>query len=152
MKKAQILRQHLLDTVKHLERDPDRLIVLIKSGRIAARAGSLSFEYRYDLTLVFTDYADHADTLIVPLMAWLSRHQPDLLQNPDTADNLIRFEAEILDHKKSDVEITIQLSERVIVTAIDGHYEASHCDEPPPLDLSGPAPWEIFVHGEKLNA
>jgi hypothetical protein len=143
VKKAAELRAHLVERVTHLKKDPDRLIVLVKSGRIAARPGSLSFEYRYDLTLVFIDYAAHADTLIVPLLDWLSRNQPDLLQNAATFDQLIRFEAEIIDHEKSDVEITLPLTERVVVTEVDGQHVATHCDEPPLPDLSGPTGWTL---------
>lgn len=143
MKKAQDLRLHLIDRVRHLKKDPDRLVVLVKAGRIAARAGSLSFEYRYDLALTFIDYPDHADTLVVPLLAWLARHQPDLLQNKDSFDALMRFEAEIIDHEKSDVEITIPLTERVIVAEVDGKHIATHCDEPALPDLGGPTGWTL---------
>ncbi|MEW6166062.1 MAG: phage tail protein [Pseudomonadota bacterium] len=143
MKKAAELRAHLMERVTHLGKDPDRLIVLVEAGRIAARAGSLSFEYRYELKLVFLDYTDHADTLIVPLMAWIAQHQPELLQSAETRDQVIRFTAEIIDHEKSDVEIVIPLSERVVVAEVDGQHVATHCDEPPLPDLGGPTGWTL---------
>lgn len=143
MKKAQDLRQHLIDRVRHLKKDPDRLVVLVKSGRVAARPGSLSFSYHYDLALTFIDYPDHADTLVVPLLAWLARHQPDLFQNAAAFDQLLRFEAEIIDHEKSDVEITIPLTERVVVAEVDGKHVATHCDEPALPDLGGPTGWTL---------
>lgn len=156
MKKLRDLRAHLAATVPSLEKDPDRLEVYIEKGDIACRFGSLSFEYRYTAHILVKDFADHADTLIVPLLAWLSINQPDLLLDADKSDHAIRFDAEILDHEKTDVELMLDLAERVIVSAAEQpdhsvHYAATHCDEPELPDCGGPAPWQIFINGTPIE-
>lgn len=154
MKKLRDLRAHLAATVPALEKDPDRLEIYIEKGDIACRFGSLSFEYRYKAHILVKDFADHADTLIVPLLAWISINQPDLLLDADKSDRPICFDAEILDHEKTDVLLMLDLTERVIVRAADdqpGHYTATHCDEPELPDLGGPAPWQIFINGVPLE-
>lgn len=145
MKKARDLRRHLLDSLPGLGKNPDRLLVFIEKGGIVCRAGSLGFQYGYELTLLFTDYAEHPDTLVVPLLAWIARHQPELLQKDG---DTFRFEAEIIDHERSDVQITLDLTERVIVrTDAAGQLVATHCDEPAPPDLGGPTAWQLYVNG-----
>ncbi|MRR50792.1 MAG: phage tail protein [Rhodocyclaceae bacterium] len=148
MKKAIALRAHLTEAIPCLGKDPERLIVTIPKGKIACRlTGNLSFEWRYELNIVVIDFADHADTLMIPLLAWISTEQPDLLLNETTASEAIRFEAEIVDHQKSDIAITIDLSERVVVTGDNGVYTATHCDEPSLPDLGGPTGWVMEANG-----
>jgi len=148
MKKLADLRQHLADTVPSLAKDPDKLHVYIEKGDIACRAGSLSFEYRYEAKIMIADYADTIDTLMVPLLAWIAQHQPDLLLHPDRADNAIRYEAEIVDRGRTDILLTIDgITERVIVQAVTGGYTVTHCDEPALPDMDGPTPWQLFVNG-----
>ncbi|MDD5175747.1 MAG: phage tail protein [Sterolibacterium sp.] len=154
MKKLIALRKHLADNVPSLGKDPDRLDVYIENGSVACRFSSLSYEYRYKAHILVKDFTDHADTLIVPLLAWISINQPDLLLNTDKSDSPISFDAEILDHDKVDVELMLELTERVIVredAEQPGHYTATHCDEPVLPDLGGPAPWQVFVNGTPVE-
>jgi hypothetical protein len=39
----------------------------------------LSFEKRYTLNIVVTDFTDDIDLLFVPIMAWLRVNQPDIM-------------------------------------------------------------------------
>jgi hypothetical protein len=149
MRKAADLRDYLAGAVPSLEKNPDRLVVYIPKGAIACRAGSLSFEWRYDVEITVIEFADHPDTLIVPLLAWISLHQPDLLQNPERADSAIRFEAEVVDHDKADVQLTVSLSERVVVRAKADGYDAVHCDDTAPDDI-GVIPWRLFIKGVEV--
>ena len=144
MKKPADLRAHLTAAVPVLAKHPDKLHVFIEKGAIATKPGaSMSFEYRYTLQLVVTDYSEPADTLIVPLLAWLSINQPDLIADPDKRAKTIGFEAELIDHDQADIALTLELSERVIVTEVEGGYSCAHLDEPPLPDLGGPTVWAI---------
>lgn len=148
MKKPADLRAHLAASVPSLAADPDKLQIFIERGAIASRiGGGMSFEYRYDLVLLVTDYADHADSLIIPLLAWISINQPDLMQNPDKLEQAIRFEAELIDHEKVDLQLTIALTESVVVTLAEGIYTATHIAPPVLDDLTGPTGWDLFVGG-----
>lgn len=150
MKKLIDLRTHLTNSVPSLKKDPERLDVYIEKGGIACRYGNLCYQYAYEARILVKDFTDHADTLMVPLLAWVAIHQPDLLLDVGKQDNAIRFEAEIVDHDKTDVLLMLDLSERVIVSEIDGVYTATHCDEPALPDLTGPTPWALHVHGVEV--
>lgn len=152
MKKPEDLRRHLAVKVPCLGKHPENLHIFVEKGNIVSRAGaSLSFEYRYQLNLIVTDFTDHADTLIIPLLAWVKVNQPDIFQHPDKQENAIRFEAEILDHQNVDLSITIDLTERVIVVKNGEIYTATHCDEPPLPDLDGTAGWKMHGNGEPVD-
>lgn len=149
MKKPQSLREHISNCVPCLKRDPDKLHVFVEKGTIVSRiGGGLSFEYRYTLNLIITDFADHPDTLTIPLLAWIAVNQPENLQNPDKQENAFRLEAEIIDLDKSDISIELDLTERVIVSANpDGSYTATHPDEPAQPDLGGTVGWSMLING-----
>jgi len=143
------LREHLTAAVPELGRDPDRLLVFIKEGSLVATyVTGLSFEYRYALHLIVTDFAGHPDTIMVPLLAWLSRHQPELLANPDLRER-IAFDAELLANDKVDLELKLPLTERVGVhPRPGGGYNAEHYPEPT-LEPGWPAEhWQLYVRGE----
>lgn len=138
MIKPASLRAALEAALPDLKRNPDRLMVFIDEGSVRCTAApSLSFEYAYTLQLVVTDYTEHTDTIMVPVLAWIARHQPELMLNPDLGRDGIRFEADLLNHRSMDLAISLSLTERVIVADnADGTRTATHVGEPP-LD-----PWE----------
>lgn len=148
MKKPEDLRGHLEASVPCLKRNPENLHVFIEKGNVVSRlGGSMSFMYRYELNLIITDFTDHADTLFIPLLAWIAINQPEIMQNPEKQESDISFQAEIIDHDKSDISITIKLTESVIVTQKGNAYEANHIAEPALLDLGGPINWTMYVNG-----
>lgn len=149
MKKAESLRAHLVAKVPYLKKEPGNLLVFIERGAIGCRlGGGLSFDYRYDINLVVLDFSAHADTLIVPLLAWLAVNEPALMQAPDTLEQVIKFEAEITDNDRADISLTIPVRERVIVTATATGHLATHLDEPPLDDLGGASAWQMFLNGD----
>lgn len=160
MKKPIDLRAHLTTHVPSLARHPDKLHVFIEKGSVATKRGaaqqvplgcaSHSFEYRYTLQLLIEDYTEPADTLIVPLLAWIDTNQPDLIDDTAKRDKAIGIEAELLDHQAADIALTLELSERVIVTAVTGGWSCNHLGEPPLPDLGGPRSWDIYLDGEPL--
>ncbi|MGE8327274.1 phage tail protein [Pseudomonas urmiensis] len=132
MNKPNNLREHLLNAVAGLKKNPDRMLIFIDSGttRCTAAAG-LSFEYSYTLQVILTDYAGHPDSVFIPVLEWLRRHQPELLTNLDRGKDAIAFEADILDGGKVDMSLSLPLTERVIVKRRDdGTLDVTHPDEP----------------------
>ncbi len=150
MKKPDSLRQLLLAFVPALAADPAKLSIFIDKGTIAARAGGLSFEYRYTLNVVVQDYAGSPDDLIVPVLAWIGQHQPDLLQRSEGQP--FRFESELLDADTADVSIYIDLDEAVLVTPKEGGgFTADRVDQPgDPDDFGiGCVPlWQLFLNDQ----
>lgn len=116
MNKPSALREYLRRCIPQLATDPQQLKIFVERGNIVARSGeSLSFEYRFTLSLFFQDFAGSLDLLAIPLLAWLSTNQPDLLQNKEKASKALRFEAEPLSNDKMDIVVEIDLTESVIV-------------------------------------
>lgn len=152
MKKPETLRRHLEASVPYLRKHPDKLHVFIQNGTVATKPGiSLSFEWRYTLTLLFTDVVDSPDTLVVPLLVWLATNQPDLIADVERRYKTLGFRSEAIDHQTIDIEITLDLSERVIVRAITGGFECEHADEPPLPEIDGITPWQIYLKGELIG-
>lgn len=148
MKKAEDLRAHIIAHVPYLSKEPQNLLVFIERGGIGCRlGGGLSFDYRYEINLVVLDFSAHADTIIVPLLAWIAINEPSLMQAPGTIEQVVRFEAEIVDNDRADISLTIPVSERVIVTPDGTGYIATHAGEPALDELVGTSPWEILYNG-----
>ncbi|MGH8076837.1 MAG: phage tail protein [Lysobacter sp.] len=143
------LREHLTAALPELRRDPDKLLVFIDRGSVVSTAApGLSFEYRYTLNLILTDYAGHPDAVMVPLLVWLASHQPELLANPSLREQ-IAFEADLLANDKVDLDIKIPLTERVGVHArVGGGFDIEHYPEPQ-LELHLLAEhWALYVKNE----
>ena len=132
MNKPNSLREHLLAAVPELKNNPDRLLIFIDTGSVRCTAvPGLSFEYSYTLQTILTDYAGHPDSVFIPVLEWLRRHQPELLTNLEKGKTAIAFEADVLDESKVDLSIKLPLTERVIVKRQpDESLQVSHPDEP----------------------
>lgn len=152
MNKLRSLREHLLASVPDLNRDPDRLLTFIDGGRIRCTGThSLSFEYSYTLNCILTDFAGHPDAVFVPVLAWLKVNQPD------AADDIVQFEADVLTGHAIDLSIKLALTERVQVADTgDGCLTATHLDEPlpgawmddTPLPITGPH--QLYASGDLI--
>ena len=132
MNKPEHLRAHLLATVAEFKHNPDRLLIFIDNGKVrCTAAASLSFEYSFDLQIILTDFAGHPDSVMLPILGWLSVNQSELLENLDKVKNGIQFEADILDKDKVDLSVTLPLTERVIVGQDEhGNTTVKHAGEP----------------------
>lgn len=132
MNKPDSLRTHLLTTIAELKHNPDRLLVFIDNGKVrCTAAASLSFEYSFDLQIILTDFAGHPDSVMLPLLGWLSVHQSELLENLNKSADGIQFEADILDNSKVDMSFTLPLTERVVVGKDEeGNTTTRHPGEP----------------------
>jgi len=131
MRKADSLRDWLEACLPELKRHPDRLQIYIDAGSVKARHGrSLSFAYTYTLSVLLTDYAGNPDQVVVPLLAWIEREQPDLLKREDSQP--FRFESEILDRSRVDLLFQIDLIDPVIVTPREDGSGVDVSPPPPP--------------------
>ncbi len=140
MYKPASLRQALGAAIPALRIDPDKLLVFSDAGTVASTSTrSLSFEYRYQLNLILTDFAGEPDDIIVVLLAWAKTHQPDILDNVDRRANGITFEVDHLANDVCDLSIKMNLAEDVkVVTGTDGQHTITHPVETvPEWRLSG---------------
>jgi hypothetical protein len=132
MNKPESLRAHLLATIPELQHSPDRLLIFIDNGKVrCTAAASLSFEYSYELQIILTDFAGHPDSVMLPVLGWVSVHQSELLENLNKSADGIQFEVDVLDNSKVDMSLTLPLTERVIVGKDNqGNTTISHPGEP----------------------
>jgi hypothetical protein len=143
MNKPQSLRSALNKSVPYVAENPDRLHLFVDSGQlVATSAASLSWEYRYTLNVVITDFTGDQNLLMAPVLLWLRENQPDALQNSEAREKLFSFEVDILANDRCDISMDLKLTERVIATVENGK---AHIEAVPEPD----APEEIWTvkHG-----
>lgn len=130
MRKADSLRRWLTAFLPDLKTHPDRLQIYIEGGQIAARkSATLSFSYSYTAKALITDFAGDADAIMVATLAWIEKEQPQLLRATDGQP--FQFEAELLDSETCDIELSLALTEPVLVIPrTDGSgYDVNHPNE-----------------------
>lgn len=132
MIKPAALRAALTAALPDLARDPDRLLVFIDAGSVVStHAEGRSFEYRYTLNLIITDFTGDPDAVMIPLLDWVREHQPELMANW-THHERITFEVDVLANDAVDLSIALPLTERVGVhTDAEGGTTIEHYPEPP---------------------
>lgn len=143
MKKLHSLRAHLVNSVPGIRENPEKLLTFIEDGAIAFQRGqSLSHQYRIPVRIVITDHAGDIDTVIIPLLQWLSHYQPDL--DPDEA---VRFQAELLDSQSWDLALDVTLTERVVATVNceTGMIESEHRMPEYPIDACPAKNWQLHI-------
>lgn len=127
MNKPQSLRSALNKSVPYVAENPDRLHLFVDSGQlVATSAAPLSWEYRYTLNVVITDFTGDQNLLMAPVLLWLRENQPDALQNSEAREKLFSFEVDILANDRCDISMDLKITERVIATVENGkaHIEA----------------------------
>lgn len=134
MIKPASLRAAITAAAPELKTDPDKLLVFVDQGKVVATGTvSLSFEYRYTLNLILTDFAGDADAVMVALLAWVKLNQSELVENAEQRKNGISFEVDHLNNSTCDLSITLALTEAVKVTQdAAGAYQVKHAQEPVP--------------------
>ena len=121
MNKPQSLREALNKAVEYVRANPDRLHLFVDSGAsVATSAASVSWEYRYTLNVVITDFTGDQNLLMAAVIYWLRTNQPDALQNAAERDRLFTFEVDILGNGACDISINLKLTERVIAEEVEG--------------------------------
>ena len=157
MWKLQSLRDLITSAVPELARDPERLIVMATDGKaVSTLAGGLSFEYRYTAAITVLDYTGHTDALFVPILAWVRRHQSELLANPAAQERGVEFTVEHLNTAAVDIGICVPLTERAIVKPDPAHatrFNVMHPQEPcHPGGQCLPEHWELWLKDTLLAA
>lgn len=137
MKKPAALRAAIEAAVPELATDKDRLLAFIDNGSIVCTGvESRSFEWRYTMNLIITDYAGDPNRLWLALLDWVRVNQSPLLAGPSLQEQ-IRFEVDILADDKVDLDIKLPLTENVVVDSDDdGNETASPVHEPVPTWMS----------------
>lgn len=147
MQKLEALRAHLLAAVPDLKRNPEKLLTFANDGRVKfARGEHLSHEYSIDAQVIITDYHGTLDVIMIPLLQWVARYQPDV--DPQEA---VQLEAEIIDSDRYDIALTARLTERV-VTLVDcdaGRINARHQMPKYDIDQCPAEEWTLFVKGPR---
>lgn len=151
MLKPASLRKALFKSVPLLRDNPDMLHMFVDGGVInATLAASLSFENRYTLDIVVTDYTGDINLLIVPVNVWLREHQPDIMTTEEGKKRGFTYVADINSDDSKDVRMSLQLTERTIVKEVDRRLNVTPLDEPPP-PVPVHRPMEMYVHGELVS-
>lgn len=153
MNKPAGLRRLLLSSVPRLKDNPERLLMFVDSGKLAARTSkTLGFEYRYKLNVVVQDYGGAIDDIMVPVLAWIAEAQPDLLERGDREP--FSFDSELMDADAADVSIDIELTEAVLVEPKPGGgFTTRHLPEPTLRDefdgvAGGVTLWQVLLRDE----
>ncbi|HFO2597053.1 TPA: phage tail protein [Escherichia coli] len=131
MLKINTLRDAMTHDCTWCHANPEKFTVYVNTGGIETTGESPSFLYRYTIGIFVMDFTQSVDELMVPLMRWLYRNQPDLLLNPEKNRD-IKFSVAINDDDSTDILLEIPVWERVIIRRNDdGTVQAEHTGEPP---------------------
>ena len=151
MLKPESLRKSLADAVPVLATNPEMLRLYVDGGNIAATlASSLSFEKQYSLNVVVTDFTGDFDLILVPVLAWLREHQPDILSTDTGQKKGFTFEADINNDSSFDISISLLMTERTLVREVGAALHVENIPEPPPPEPVT-RPVELYVHGELVS-
>ena len=152
MYKPNSLKEHLITANPDLRQNPDKLLIFADQGNVVATGtASLSYEYRYKLNIIITDYSGDPDAIMVPLMAWIALHQNDLLNNAELRRTGIGFDVDFNNHETIDLSLKLDLTERVIVKRDGGRLNISHPPESQPTPNYSDGFWTLY-QGESLLA
>ncbi|MBB1200562.1 phage tail protein [Enterobacteriaceae bacterium 89] len=147
MLKPNSLRTALLNAVSQLAATPDNLLLSVASGTVAATlASSLSYEKHYPLTVRVSAFSGDINQLLVPVMAWLRDNQPDILTHQQ---NGLSWMADSQGEMQN-ISLTLLLTERTLVTELEGQLHAEDLPEPlpePPVTR----PMELYINGELVS-
>ncbi|HAJ6759757.1 phage tail protein [Escherichia coli] len=151
MLKPDSLSRALTDAVTVLKTSPEMLRIFVDNGSIASTlATSLSFEKRYTLNVIVTDFTGDFDLLIVPVLAWLRENQPDIMTTDEGQKKGFTFYADINNDSSFDISISLMLTERTLVSEVDGALHVKNIPEPtPPEPVTRPV--ELYINGELVS-
>ena len=151
MLKPDSLRKALTDAVPVLRTNPDMLRLFIDNGKISSTlAASLSFEKQYTLNVVVTDFTGDFDLLLVPVLAWLREQQPDIMTTEEGRKKGFTWYADINNDSSFDISMSLLLTERTVVKAVDNALHVENIPEPEPPE-PGTRPVEMYINGELVS-
>lgn len=115
--------------------NPEKFTIFVESGNIETTGEAPSFVYRYQMVMFVMDYAGELDDLTLPLLAWLSENQPQLLLNPERNQD-IKFSAVINDDDSADLLFTLPCGNAFASRAtVRAHRRQNTCRSQNPVCL-----------------
>lgn len=142
MKKLQDLREYLLSKIPDLARNPDQILTFVENGNIIFSPGdwygNYTHNYKMPVRIIITDWRHPVDNIVIPILEWMTVRERGF--DPQTA---IRFESEIIDKETVDLSITIDITERVIVTFENGVQKVEHVLPEPVMQMNPDAVWQF---------
>lgn len=150
MQKPIQLQQRLIEQIPLLAAAPEKLVIATGPGNVVATsAPSLSFEYRYPLTMTITDDTlseTLVDLAVVTVLDWLQVNQPEILGN-----GLHRLNDFTFTQQERSLVLLLQLTERVQVSDKDEVRTITHLPEPPrPENVA--LPRQVYLNGELISS
>ncbi|MDC7683279.1 phage tail protein [Asticcacaulis sp. BYS171W] len=134
MKKPDLLRAAIVARNPDLKNNPEKLAVFIRSGSVSARYSTEAkgYQYSYPLTIHVRDFAGSVDHIVMPVLLWVRDHQPDLLLNHTSAEQVLNLSVDFLDAKTVDIDLTLNLTESTtIIEKPGGAFDLKAVPEPP---------------------
>jgi hypothetical protein len=115
MRKPDSLRAAITAALPELVRDPHALKIWLSKGHVKSNGtgAAARMEYAYELSLLLLDFTGDPDTLFAALVQWLATEQPNLLLRPTDTSAVIPFEIDVLDDRKVDILVSLQLDEAI---------------------------------------
>ncbi|ENG8164548.1 phage tail protein [Escherichia coli] len=90
------------------------------------------------------------DLLIVPVLAWLRENQPDIMTTDEGQKKGFTFYADINNDSSFDISISLMLTERTLVSEVEGALHVKNIPEPtPPEPVT--RPMELYINGELVS-
>jgi len=107
-------RSALLDAPLGLR--PDQLQTFAQQGTVWSRRATRNRHVRmtYEAHLIVTDYTGAPRDLLFVLADWLHR------DNPAAEDDAIKFHVDVIDHKRADVSLRVDITETIHVRPVEG--------------------------------
>ena len=114
MKKLQSARDALLNSPLGIKAKD--LLTFAEKGTVVSHRGerNQNFAVTYTAHLIVTDFAGEPQDLLFILVRWLHA------DNPSAQPDAIKFHVDVIDHKKSDVSLAVELSEVIGVAEVEG--------------------------------
>ncbi|PJG82121.1 phage tail protein [Caviibacterium pharyngocola] len=152
MLKAELIRSLLQNTLPDLKNNPDKLEIYIDDGLIVGTgAHSASYEIQYTLNIVVTDFSGSPDMIFAPLMDFIRKNQPELVENPERRKDGFKFIEDPNNHDSIDLSIYLKLTERVLVKEENGKNIIKHLNEPTLNEYPDVTHWQLFVGNELVR-
>ena len=123
MRKLQSARDALLAAPLGIK--AKNLLTFAEKGSVVSSRGGRNGNFRitYTANLIVTDYAGEPQDLLFVLLTWLQA------ECPNAKEDAIAFHVDIIDHRKADVSLAVELSDLIQVRADEtGHWLEAQSD------------------------
>lgn len=143
-----------LDGEHHISDNPDRLQIEILEGTVHALATpGFGFRYAYEIAVGVLDFSGELNEIMIPLLLWLERWEPEYLLSHAQAQRGIRFERQPLNDEAANIMFSLKLTETVgFELREDGGFNAVHRRSPPIANTGPAAPFSrLFANGVEVG-